>query len=285
MKDDRSTIKPISGVEQSLTRKLEGGEVASVELIQLADGEQYILKTDSHPGRLLAEIRGLKTAETLGIPSPRLVTADFGKAIIVMTYLEGHLASKERSPEFYYSLMEIIAKLHATTLEGSHFGHFNDQHPEKTWINYLQKRFERKIKETQEKVEIPSDELEQIGLAYTHLLSTLPERHVSPQLLHGDIHFENVMVLKGGGLAIFDFCELAVGDPLYDLAILCNFEPWSEEGLLEAYPNKAVFEQGRKEWFAFYSFLHAIEIFCIYSWKNPSKKQRYWDRAMSFVQE
>ncbi len=51
----------------------------------------------------------------------------------------------------------------------------------------------------------------------TELQQTCPEFEI-PGLIHGDFHIDQLLVLPNGRLALFDYDELALGDPLQDLA-------------------------------------------------------------------
>lgn len=54
----------------------------------------------------------------------------------------------------------------------------------------------------------------------TQLQKTFPD-DVEPGLIHGDFHADQLAVLPNGRLALFDYDELAMADPLIDLANFC----------------------------------------------------------------
>jgi aminoglycoside phosphotransferase len=56
-----------------------------------------------------------------------------------------------------------------------------------------------------------------LTLLLTELQQNLPELEM-PGLIHGDFHIDQLLVLPNGRLALFDYDELALGDPLQDLA-------------------------------------------------------------------
>jgi aminoglycoside phosphotransferase (APT) family kinase protein len=56
----------------------------------------------------------------------------------------------------------------------------------------------------------------------SRLERTIPDRSAtSITLIHGDFHLDQLLLLDSGRLALFDFDELALGDPLQDLANFC----------------------------------------------------------------
>lgn len=86
-----------------------------------------------------------------------------------------------------------------------------------------------------------------LGAAICGLLSALggdcPEKYPLG-LLHGDFHVEQICLLPSGRLALFDYDELALGDPLQDLANFCAdlYSQWLAETamypLIEAFTDK-----------------------------------------------
>lgn len=55
----------------------------------------------------------------------------------------------------------------------------------------------------------------------SHLQNSFPGNNVEPGLIHGDFHADQLAVLPSGRLALFDYDELAIADPLIDLANFC----------------------------------------------------------------
>ncbi len=56
----------------------------------------------------------------------------------------------------------------------------------------------------------------------TYLEVNQPNRKNKPlTLIHGDFHIQQLLLLETGRIALFDFDELALGDPLQDLANFC----------------------------------------------------------------
>ena len=53
------------------------------------------------------------------------------------------------------------------------------------------------------------------------LIETAPSRASEPSLVHGDFYHDQVLIRKGATARLLDLDELAVGDPLYDVANFC----------------------------------------------------------------
>ncbi|WP_020482003.1 aminoglycoside phosphotransferase family protein [Methylomonas sp. MK1] len=80
---------------------------------------------------------------------------------------------------------------------------------------------QQQLREWRKKADKLSYAYPAIQPALTALLNEL--RQESPEfevlgLIHGDFHIDQLLVLPDGSLALFDYDELAVGDPLQDLA-------------------------------------------------------------------
>ncbi|AMK79405.1 MULTISPECIES: phosphotransferase family protein [Methylomonas] len=80
---------------------------------------------------------------------------------------------------------------------------------------------QQQLQEWRKKVDKLSHAYPSIQPALTSLLTelqqNLPELEM-PGLIHGDFHIDQLLVLPDGHLALFDYDELALGDPLQDLA-------------------------------------------------------------------
>jgi aminoglycoside phosphotransferase len=59
-----------------------------------------------------------------------------------------------------------------------------------------------------------------LQMLLSHLMLTFPDS-VEFALIHGDFHADQLAVLPSGRLALFDFDELAIADPLIDVANFC----------------------------------------------------------------
>ena len=200
---------------------LKGGVSAQVTALEIerSDGQTRKMIVRRHgkadlkqnPHIAADEFKLLQILRSAGLAAPRPYYVDqsgeiFATPCVVIEYIEGR-------PEFAPShLPDFILKL-ATRLSGIH--HIDGSTLDLSFLPEQAERVTRKLAERPAKVD---DSLDEGRIRATlEAVWPLPRRNKSV-LLHGDFWPGNILWEKGEPVAVIDWEDAAVGDPLADLA-------------------------------------------------------------------
>jgi aminoglycoside phosphotransferase (APT) family kinase protein len=158
------------------------------------------------PERMRSEARVLELANRLGLPAPRLHGTDVEGQRLVLEFLEGR-------PNFELPLPDMATAQLARTLAAIH-GVTARSHD----LSFLRRRAESVERILAQVPAVLDDELAErrVRDALTKHRPSVPNASV---LLHGDYWPGNVVWRQDTLVAVIDWEEAEVGDPLADLAI------------------------------------------------------------------
>lgn len=209
------------GVAVRATRPLDGGCVAEVHRVDLADGARAVAKVG---GRLLErEARMLRALAAAGLPVPEVLHA--APDLLVMGFVEGESrfdAAAERHAA------ELLAALHAHTAptfgfpEPTLIGGLHQPNPaEASWARfYGEHRIGYMAREAERVGHLGADQRRRIERVADRLPSLVPP--APPALLHGDVWTTNVLA-RGGRITAFLDPAVYYGHPEVELAFIALF--------------------------------------------------------------
>ncbi|WP_232830908.1 fructosamine kinase family protein [Tropicimonas sp. IMCC34011] len=198
----------------AMSERLQGGDVAEVLRLELADGRTAVVKADR---RAEAEARMLEAIKRAGAPAPDILARADG--LLIMSDLGGSEGVAAASAD----LGDAILRLHAATgevygWETDHgFGPVAIPNGEtEDWPTFWAERRLLPFCDT-----LPDDLAHAVEAAASRLGEILPKRP-RPALLHGDLWSGNVMTRGGRVTGLID-PACYHGHAEVDLAMLCLF--------------------------------------------------------------
>lgn len=125
------------------------------------------------------------------------------------------------------------------------------------WGDYLRVRLDDHLRMCERIGAVSRRERADIEERFATLLPAIPE--VPPALLHGDPGSHNFIVADGRIGGVVDWEDALLGDPLFDLASLCTFQPERRHpAIVSAYG--ARLEDGGDEWRRFWLYFLRIAL-------------------------
>ncbi len=216
--------------------RLVNNETNCTFRVDSVDGEIYALRVSLPDVHSIAEIEAevdwqLAVSRETDIPVPRPIAARSGAYVVtagargvpeerhctLFSWLRGRALEEVASPEYFHRLGELVARLHR------HGAMFQPARPDdiRRLDTLYPLRDSEKILDDATKELVPPD-------TYNMLLAMreAAEREIewlfdgtkTPQIIHDDLHWWNVMSYRGN-LQIIDFEDLAWGFPVQDIAI------------------------------------------------------------------
>lgn len=220
--------------------RLEGGVSARVEALEVKapDGGVRRVVLRCPRGGLSHEHALLDALRPRGIPVPALCFADptgqlLGSPGFVMEMVDGETTlAPARLPEALEQMADVLARVHALDLgDFAHVPLPQREDPVEGALTYLPARPEHAAARAA---------LEAIGRL---------EPRNAPTLLHGDFWPGNVLFGEGAIVAVIDWEDAAIGDPLCDLAgarveLAWRYGEAAMETFTEAYARRSALELG-----------------------------------------
>ena len=232
-------IEPLRGAK--ILANLGGGPSSDSWLIAAGD-KRFVARFDKPLARVLnldrrAELDVLQIVSSAGI-GPEVIWAEPETGILVTSYIPGNALSPSdiRDPLYLKALASTLRMLHSLPPRGPVFA------PEKVALVYATAAGTDSAKQIAEQAATLAEELRAIiGQA---------------ALCHNDLVHTNIIGsgIGGGTVRLIDWEYAAVGDPLFDLAVVVrhhHFETELAEDFLDAY-----FQTSDKNHFA------RIEAYC-----------------------
>lgn len=163
------------------------------------------------------------------LPVPQQVILDDSKSeieydILISSFLPGrNLGAEwdslhEKSQQgLAFAAGELLNKIHEVQFD--FFGEIAGRGPlsqEQTWSDYLIKKLKFHIQESMTLALLTRQQSEKILAIFEHYVPLLDEVK-SPQLIHVDYHYGNLLFLENKVSGVLDFEWSLAGDPLYDM--------------------------------------------------------------------
>ena len=171
------------------------------------------------------------------VPHPEVVAVCTDRSVLGCTfYLMQHVEGRPPIPvpaeldtpngrrQIVFAVVDALARLHDFDWRGAGLAHLG--HPE----GFHERQVERWTRQLRA---YGGRELPRVGIITEWLGAHLPESFI-PALMHGDYHMMNILMTTGAPAvppavaAIVDWETATIGDPLLDLAGLC--EAWTRHG-------------------------------------------------------
>ncbi len=260
-------IEAALGVRPRALRRLAGGCVGDVRLIELADGQRVVAKLDADESGLL-EIEGAMLsylAERTDAPAPAVLSVS--PALLLMEHVEGDTGAEPRTERH---AAEILAALHDLSADafGFEFDTLIGGLPQPNgWMSdwpafFAERRLRFMASEARRSGRLPEGldrRVRDVADRLPDLLSP-PQR---PSLVHGDVWAGNVLA-RGGRVAALIDPALYYAHPEVELAFITLFGTFGD-AFFERYqslrPIEAGFFERRRDVYNLFPLLVHVRLF------------------------
>lgn len=198
--DQRRRIEAVTGAAITAATPMQGGDIASVHRIDLADGTRIVAKSAAHAVGFEIEghmLRYLREASALPLPEVLLAEDD----LLLMSYIESGDALDAKAEAH---AADLLAGLHA--IEGPAFGHECDTligplpQPNpwtESWRDFFRdQRLMAMGRTAHDAGRLPADTLNSLETLCGRLDRIIPADS-APSLIHGDMWGGNVLCRQG----------------------------------------------------------------------------------------
>jgi aminoglycoside phosphotransferase (APT) family kinase protein len=227
--------------------------------------------------RIIREVIACKKFHELDILVPTLEYWD--EEILIETYIEGTQLDKidldiNAKNELFFELGKILRKIHNIQTEG--FGMVKSKELIGGSSSVIDDSgFLRELRNLEQTKLFSSEDIQSIKTHYE--TSKKLVRGNKSVLLHADFADSNILITPDQEIALIDFADLSVGNPMQDFAYM--YETYNDtkefQALIEGY------QDAEKEEIAFFTFCRFMWLIPLL-WKNKKQLERFQKALVLF---
>ena len=252
--------------------RLDGGQVGTVDRVDLADGRSVVAKTGETP--LTVEARMLEHLRGAGLPTPGVLYAS--DALLVLSYVPG---GDDLTPDAERDAADALARLHDRSAEAFGFPYdtlSGPYRPHNPWTHswpafFRDHRLMTVARAARDEGTLPDAAFERVETLAADLDALLCEPE--PALLHGDVHRGNLRVADGRVTFLDPACYY--GHAEVDLA----YVDWTETfggAFAERYRERRDVDDGygeRRPVYQLYPLLEHVRYFGAADYLEPTRNR------------
>ena len=202
-------INNLLNIKISKITDISKGDDQEVYLIESNKGKYILKQPISDISKINNEEFALNILSNLNIPIPKLIYKN--SELIIETYIDGSLLSKDSSDNYFIQLGNIINKIHSIRLNG--FGEIKEGKGEYnreyeylfSWLNFDKNK--------------NNDLLNKYNFHFFFKENIEILNSKESYLLHGDISYSNTIIKNNSITGIIDFGDSIAWSIEYDLAL------------------------------------------------------------------